>query len=92
MFVVTYDISSPKRLRRVARLMGKYGGRAQKSVFECDISKEQLMQLQKKIKKVIDREKDSVRFYYLCQPCLSKIEWLGVGAVPEEEKHVCVKV
>lgn len=90
MFLVTYDISSPKRLRRVARLMEKYGGRAQKSVFECDISNERLLQLQKKVKKVINIEKDSVRFYYLCQNCISKIDSMGIGAFPETESFIVV--
>lgn len=90
MFLITYDISSPKRLRRVARLMEKYGGRAQKSVFECDLSNERLFQLQKKLKKIIDIEKDSVRFYKLCNSCISRVQNMGVGAIPEIEKFIVI--
>ena len=90
MFLITYDISSPKRLQRIARLMEKYGGRAQKSVFECNLSNERLLQLQKKAKKIMNLEKDSVRFYYLCHNCLGKVESFGTGALPLEENFVVI--
>ena len=85
MYVVTYDICSPKRLQRVARLMERFGGRAQKSVFECHLSVERLAQLQKKLKKIINLEKDSVRFYKLCYDCCARIDFLGTGTLPEYE-------
>mgnify|MGYP001408461485 CR=1 FL=1 len=34
-YLVSYDISHPKRLRRVARAMEGFGVRLQYSVFEC---------------------------------------------------------
>jgi CRISPR-associated protein Cas2 len=83
MYLVTYDICSPKRLQRVARLMAKFGGRVQKSVFECEMSAERLAQLQKKLKRIIDFEKDSVRFYHICFDCRSRIDFLGVGTLSE---------
>ena len=38
LFLVTYDISDPKRWRRVFRLMKGYGEWVQLSVFQCRLS------------------------------------------------------
>lgn len=37
-FLMAYDISDPKRLRRVCKVMESYGERLQYSVFLCDLS------------------------------------------------------
>jgi len=36
-YIVAYDISHPKRLRRVFRTMKVYGQHLQLSVFRCDL-------------------------------------------------------
>jgi CRISPR-associated protein Cas2 len=38
LYVVTYDISDKKRLRKVFRLMRGYGDHLQLSVFRCELS------------------------------------------------------
>ncbi|MDD4792699.1 MAG: CRISPR-associated endonuclease Cas2, partial [Firmicutes bacterium] len=37
-FIVCYDISDPKRLRKMYRTMRGFGDPLQKSVFTCDLS------------------------------------------------------
>lgn len=37
-YLIAYDISDPKRLRRVIKVMEAYGQRLQYSVFLCDLS------------------------------------------------------
>lgn len=39
MYLVSYDISSSRRRRKVAKLMENYGTRVQYSVFECKLEK-----------------------------------------------------
>lgn len=71
MFVlIAYDvnISSPtgaRRLRNVAKACVNYGTRVQNSVFECVLSDAQFVGLRNELEKIIDVEKDSVRFYSL---------------------------
>ena len=43
--IVAYDISNPKRLRRVALACLDYGIRIEKSVFECDLRNDQFEEL-----------------------------------------------
>lgn len=65
-WVFIYDIADKKRLAKVARIMKDYGVRVQGSVFESDISYKEFEQLKKRIRKVIDQEKDYVVYFNLC--------------------------
>lgn len=68
--VITYDVETAslggqKRLRKVAKKCEQYGVRVQNSVFECIIDNAQLRQLEIELLKIIDLDKDSIRFYRL---------------------------
>lgn len=65
--LITYDISSQKRLNKVARACENYGIRVQNSVFECNCNYAKLKELKLKLEKIIHKEEDSVRFYFLPQ-------------------------
>ena len=68
-WIVTYDIANPRRLRRVAALMERFGVRAQKSVFECWLDDAALQELQRRIQPLLNLRDDSVRWYLLCADC-----------------------
>ena len=59
-YLIAYDISEPRRLRRVIKVMEAYGERLQYSVFLCDLSGRELVAWQHDITKVIARDEDSV--------------------------------
>ena len=91
LLVVTYDVDTTepagaKRLRKVAKLCERNGMRVQNSVFECLLDAAQCKQLQHKLCSIMDKEKDSLRFYYLGNRYETKIEHFGVkaGYKPEE--------
>jgi CRISPR-associated protein Cas2 len=68
--LITYDVNTSdpagqKRLRRVAKACEAYGQRVQKSVFECRLTETLLEKLKQRLFKVIDPQKDSLRFYRL---------------------------
>lgn len=82
LLVVSYDVNTTepagaKRLRKVARLCEKYGIRVQNSVFELEISPAQETSLHCGLEKLIDPEKDSVRFYRLGKNWKSKVDSIG---------------
>ena len=60
--VVTYDISDPKRLRRVFRLMQGYGAHVQLSVFRCELSARELVELKVRLGEIIHHGEDQVLF------------------------------
>ena len=83
MFVlVTYDVntedaSGRKRLRKVAKACERHGQRVQNSVFECILDAGQCKLLKSELENIIDKEKDSLRFYYLGNKYQTKVEKFG---------------
>lgn len=61
-FVVSYDISCPKRLRRVYRLMRGWGDHIQLSVFRCELNERELVELRRRLSDVIHTGEDQVLF------------------------------
>ena len=82
MVLITYDVetvtpSGVKRLRRVAKECQHYGPRVQNSVFECVVTEAQFAQLKSSLASKIDKEKDSIRFYFLGNNWNNRIEHIG---------------
>ena len=85
--LVSYDICDVKRLPKVAKLMEAYGVRVQYSVFECELTEKQVQQMQRRLKRVMKLEEDSVRFYRICESCKEEITILGHGKVSETDNY-----
>lgn len=82
-YLVCYDIASPRRLRRVAKLMLSLGERVQKSVFECELSPQERESLERQARQILDPKQDSLRFYRLCPRCSRSRQLIGTGEVPQ---------
>lgn len=68
--IITYDVNTQnsagkKRLRNVAKVCVNYGQRVQNSVFECVMDQAKCREVKHKLTGLIDKEHDSLRFYYL---------------------------
>lgn len=61
-FIVTYDICEPKRLRLVFRTLRDWGNHLQYSVFECQLTRTELLQLKGELKEIIHHGQDQVLF------------------------------
>lgn len=90
MVLITYDVNTEdakgrKRLRQIAKQCVNYGQRVQNSVFECVLDAAQCKTLQNKLLKIMDEEKDSLRFYYLGNHYQTKIEHFGAKQTYEPE-------
>jgi CRISPR-associated protein Cas2 len=59
-YIVTYDISDPRRLRRVYRTMRGFGEHLQLSVFQCDLTPTARVQMIAKLANVIHHGEDQV--------------------------------
>jgi len=80
--LITYDVrtsdeAGASRLRKVAKKCEAYGKRVQNSVFECEIDNSTSKILKSELLSIIDKTKDSLRFYYLGNNYQSKIEHYG---------------
>ncbi len=59
-YIVSYDISDDKRLRRVHRTMKGYGDPLQYSVFRCDLSASERILMIEALSKIINHREDQV--------------------------------
>ena len=64
-FLICYDISDEKRLRRVFKICKDYGSHLQYSVFESDLSQIEKTELERKLSAEINTREDQVLFVEL---------------------------
>ena len=83
-YVIAYDIPDDQRRTRVHKILSGFGNWTQYSLFECFLSKKELILLKAKLAKYLDAGRDSVRFYPLCARCVENVETVG-GRPPEED-------
>ena len=91
-YIVAYDISDPKRLRKVARACEDFGYRKQFSVFLCRLSATEFVRLRCRLYDLIDLQADQVLFIPLCGKCVTAIEALGRPTEAADAKDVVVVV
>lgn len=82
MVLITYDVSTTddvgrRRLTQVAKACDRIGQRVQNSVFECVLDPAQFKELKHRLHKIIDPEKDSLRFYFLGNNWRRRVEHVG---------------
>lgn len=80
--LITYDVNTQtplgrKRLRQVAKQCVNYGQRVQNSVFECILDAAKCREVQYKLEQIIDKDTDSLRFYFLGNNYKSKVVHIG---------------
>ena len=83
-YVVAYDIPDDRRRTKVHKILLGFGKWTQYSLFECFLTRKQLVLLRSKLAEHLEARQDSVRFYPLCAECLGKVETVG-GPPPAEE-------
>jgi CRISPR-associated protein Cas2 len=91
-YLVCYDISDPKRLRKVAKLCEDFGYRRQLSVFFVRVSATDFVRLRTRLYDAINLDEDQVLFIPVCGKCGHGIESLGRPTDPAESKDVVLVV
>lgn len=82
MVLISYDVSTvdeggKTRLRKVAKECQNHAQRVQNSVFEANLDYSAFLKLKDRLIKLIDAEKDSLRFYYLGNNWERRVEHIG---------------
>ena len=67
-YVVCYDITEPKRWRKVYRLLNGYGRRLQYSIFRCRLTVRAMEKLRWELEKLLTVE-DRLLILSLCESC-----------------------
>ena len=84
--MVSYDIPDDRRRTRLHRDLKGFGMRVQYSVFECVLDEPEAARSQATVRRTIKRGEDHVRYYRLCENCVSRITVLG-GTVTLSPTH-----
>jgi len=95
MVLITYDVetSSPggnKRLRQVAKQCVNFGQRVQNSVFECLVDPAQFADLRHRLESIIDKDKDSLRFYFLGSNWKKRVNHFGAKDTYDPEDTIII--
>jgi len=86
-FMVCFDVSDKRRLRRVSNELENFGIRVQRSVFECRLDDSDFNDLKKRLLKLIDEEQDHVRYYKLCSKDTPCVLIQGLGEVTTDPDY-----
>jgi CRISPR-associated protein Cas2 len=61
-YIVSYDVSNPKRLRKVFKTLRGWGDHLQLSVFRCELSHREVVELRADLGRIINHDEDQVMF------------------------------
>lgn len=95
MILIAYDVDTTdaagrKRLRKIAKVCVNYGQRVQNSVFECSANAATFVKVKGKLLEIMDKEKDSLRFYHLGNNWHGKVEHFGAKPSYDPDGFLCV--
>jgi CRISPR-associated protein Cas2 len=91
-YIVAYDISDPRRLRKVATTCEDFGLRKQLSVFLCRLTATDYVRLRRRLYDLIDLSEDQVLFIPLCERCVMKIDAMGRPTEAADARDVVLVV
>lgn len=74
--IVVYDVSVDK-VNKVCKILRQYMNWVQNSVFEGDLTKNDVKEIEDKVKGLIDIERDSIIFYFIENENFIKKMYLG---------------
>ena len=95
MVLISYDVSTADsagrtRLRKVAKECQNHAQRVQNSVFEANLDYSTFLKLKDRLLKIINPERDSLRFYYLGNNWEKRVEHIGAKPTYNPEGVIIV--
>ncbi len=89
LYIIAYDIPDDRRRTKVHRVLCGYGTWTQYSLFECWLTRRQILELRARLARHLDEQHDSVRIYPLCAGCRAKVITIG-SARPHDPEAVII--
>lgn len=89
-YVIAYDITDDHRRNQVAKFLEGWGRRVQKSVFECDLSSNELRRVYECLKTMLVLSEDRCHIYQICGECAPKRLLIGSEIEPDWSEAVIV--
>lgn len=88
--VIAYDIRDDRRRVKVAEELKNFGIRIQRSVFECHLEEEQVVDLRSRLSALINAGEDQVRYYRLCPKDRQRITVTGPVPVSKDWDYLVI--
>ena len=77
LWIISYDVANPRRLRRVAQQLELHAARVQKSVFEAQWDWEQRQRVAALLSPHINAGEDSLLWHPVCRRCQRGVITIG---------------
>src|SRR5260221_14360328 len=88
LYVVSYDIPDDKRRTKIHKILKGFGQWTEFSLFECFLTKKELLQMRAKLDSHLDPHQDRGRIYTICETCLTKIDTVGIPKPVEDTTYL----
>lgn len=83
-YVICYDIPDDRRRAKIHAVLSGFGAWTQFSVFECYLTRQEVVILRARLADALNVREDTVRLYALCEHCQKRVEVMGQGSKPKE--------
>ena len=77
-----------KRHTQVHKALKSFGQWTEYSLFECFLTRKELLQMRAKLNQHLRAGEDRVRIYLICENCLPKIETIGIPQPIEDTSYL----
>ncbi len=88
--VVSYDIPDDKRRKKVMDTLENFGAHVQYSVFECELKEPAYKKMRARLKRFISEKEDNVRFYFLDEDAIKRVESVGIKPLTRRQPYYVV--
>ena len=79
LYLICYDVTSPRRRHKLANVLLDHGTRVQRSAYECDLKTEaRLWEMLALARTHVDPKTDTLRAYRVCAACRGESRAVGV--------------
>lgn len=73
-YVICYDITEPKRWRKVYKKLNGYGRRLQYSIFRCRLTRRQIEKLRWELEEMLDASEDRLLILSICESASAMLD------------------
>lgn len=79
--IIVYDIASDRRRTKIFKYLKNYATRIQYSVFEGNLTDEDIVCIEAALTKIMNPKEDGIVFFRLCKRCHKSVKRLGVTPI-----------
>ena len=77
--LLAYDITSNRERANIHKKLKEFGLNTQRSLFECQLERNALVDIVRMVNKHLDPKQDKFRIYILCNSCYKRVQVSGLG-------------